>query len=252
MGRKDEMFGRLFNRRMDDGKLSLFFWMGVSCCQLVVFRRFGQWTATNPFTPQRFIGVGVWLGVQTGNKRTTREWTRPGNRPTISFWFGEFINGRGFVRNGIELSTFFIHILGDCWVGGRGDKKQQTNIFSNFSQFYLLLSNWVADADPLGIEGRDFLFPAAEMDEEEGEQFPIFDFNFHYSGCGEGKIVIWTPLEKKKTRILSQHSNWAVDIYWLSFSPDGRFLASADLDGKLIIWATEVNKKTERIRREWL
>jgi hypothetical protein len=63
--------------------------------ELVVFRRFGQWTATNPFTPQRsMVMVVVLLGVQTGNKRTTTEWTRPGNRPTISFWLGEFINGR--------------------------------------------------------------------------------------------------------------------------------------------------------------
>jgi WD40 repeat protein len=29
----------------------------------------------------------------------------------------------------------------------------------------------------------------------------------------------------------------------LSFSPDERFLASADDDGKLIIWTIEVNKK---------
>jgi hypothetical protein len=57
--------------------------------------RFGQWTATNPFTPQRSVAnVEVWLGVQTGNKRTTREWTRTGNQPTISFWLGELINGR--------------------------------------------------------------------------------------------------------------------------------------------------------------
>jgi hypothetical protein len=83
-------------------------WMKVNCrrsfewschVELVVVRyRFGQWTATNPFTPQgsmvawidgqrgRWTAyVGVWLGVQTGNKRTTREWTRPGNRPKISF-----------------------------------------------------------------------------------------------------------------------------------------------------------------------
>jgi WD40 repeat protein len=57
----------------------------------------------------------------------------------------------------------------------------------------------------------------------------------------KGRILIWTPLDsKEKTRILSQHSGW-VDL--LSFSPDGRFLASADDDGKLIIWTIEVNKK---------
>ncbi|XP_046634196.1 uncharacterized protein LOC124313354 isoform X2 [Daphnia pulicaria] len=89
--------------------------------------------------------VGVWLGVQTENNRTPRVWTRPGNRPTISFWLGD--------------------------------------------------------------------------------------------GFGNGKIVIWTPLDsKEKTKILNQHLNW-VDS--LSFSPDGRFLASADSHGILIIWATE-------------
>jgi hypothetical protein len=95
MGRKNEMFGHLFSRR-DKGKLPLLFTeMGVSLWTCRFFRRFGQWTATNPFTPQSSM-ENVWflLGVQTGNKRTTREWTRPGNRPTISFWFGEFINGR--------------------------------------------------------------------------------------------------------------------------------------------------------------
>jgi hypothetical protein len=112
MGRKDEMFGRLFNQRMDFGKLSLLFiWMGVSCWTCRVSNRFGQWTATNPFTPQRSMAdVWVWLGVQTGNQRTAREWTRPGNRPTISFWLGEFINGRVAVAAGLH-ALFHIIIL---------------------------------------------------------------------------------------------------------------------------------------------
>jgi hypothetical protein len=97
MGQKDEIFGRLFIRRMDNGKLSLLFiGMDVSFLTCCFPHRFGQWTATNPFAPQKSMAtVGVWLGVQTGNKRTAKEWTRPGNQPTISFWLGELIiNGR--------------------------------------------------------------------------------------------------------------------------------------------------------------
>jgi WD40 repeat protein len=71
----------------------------------------------------------------------------------------------------------------------------------------------------------------------------IIFISFSFSGFGERKIVIWTPLKKEKTKILSQHPGWAIS---LSFSPNGRFLASADHLGNLIIWATEVNKKTER------
>jgi hypothetical protein len=82
--------------------------------ELVVFPyRFGHRTSTNPFTQQRSIAtVGVWLGVQTGNKRTTTEWTRPGNRTTISFWLGEFYQRTGFCEKyGIELKKVCIHIL---------------------------------------------------------------------------------------------------------------------------------------------
>jgi WD40 repeat protein len=87
------------------------------------------------------------------------------------------------------------------------------------------------------------------MNEEEGQNnFALLIF--HFSGLVDGKIVIWTPLKKEKTRILNKHSDM---LHSLSFSPDGRFLASADVSRIfIIIWATEVNKKTERIKRQWL
>jgi WD40 repeat protein len=94
--------------------------------------------------------------------------------------------------------------------------------------------------------------PAAGMDKKEGE-FRTFliliSFSFYSGFASDGKIVIWTPLAEEKTRILSQNTDWATS---LSFSPDGRFLASADPDQKLIILSTEVNKKTERMKKEWL
>jgi WD40 repeat protein len=103
-------------------------------------------------------------------------------------------------------------------------------------------------ADPLGIEGRDFRFPAAGMDEEEGKQLRIFDFHFLYSGLDNGQIVVWTPLAEEKTSILiSQHSRC---VESLSFSPDGRFLASMDPVQKLIIWSAEVEQENETDNKE--
>jgi hypothetical protein len=79
--------------------------------------RFGQWTTTNPFTPQRSVtNVIVLLGVQTGNKRTAREWKRPGYRATISFWLGELINGQEGQSNFAFLILIFVTV---DWAWGR-------------------------------------------------------------------------------------------------------------------------------------
>ncbi|XP_046460919.1 uncharacterized protein LOC124207482 isoform X1 [Daphnia pulex] len=82
---------------------------------------------------------------------------------------------------------------------------------------------WRPNGKPTDDEGMD-------ADRKSADNFILAT-----SGLRDGKIVIWTPLAKEKTRILSQHSDRIVS---LSFSPDGRFLASEDGE-KLIIWATE-------------
>ena len=70
------------------------------------------------------------------------------------------------------------------------------------------------------------------------------------SGLNDGQIVVWNPLETDETkqkRILPKKHSYLVDS--LSFSPDGRFLASSDPKGKIIIWSTEVrNWVTGRVR----
>ena len=54
-------------------------------------------------------------------------------------------------------------------------------------------------------------------------------------------IVIWNPLETDKTKqkrfLPLKHRCRQTS---LSFSPDGRFLASANEKGEIIIWSTEV------------
>ncbi len=86
-----------------------------------------------------------------------------------------------------------------------------------------------------------------------GSVSPLFEFlekrllieNFLYlfSGLYDGSVVIWNPLEENeenRKRILPQkHSD---EVVLLSFSPDGRFLSSADIKGELIIWLAEVRK----------
>ena len=64
------------------------------------------------------------------------------------------------------------------------------------------------------------------------------------SGLVDGSIVVWNPLETDETkqkRILRQkHLD---SVMPLSFSPDGRLLASADGKGEFIIWSTKVSNR---------
>ena len=63
----------------------------------------------------------------------------------------------------------------------------------------------------------------------------------------DGSIVVWNPLEtdetKQKRFLPGVHSGVVIS---LSFSPDGRFLASAADNGEIIIWSTEVRNWGER------
>ena len=81
-----------------------------------------------------------------------------------------------------------------------------------------------------------------------------------FSGLNDknSSIVIWNSLEtneQKKKRFLSQNVPTCGSVAWsLLFSPDGRFLASAFPNNRLIIWSTEVRNKMGIIcnRREKL
>ena len=59
---------------------------------------------------------------------------------------------------------------------------------------------------------------------------------------------MWNPLEtdetKQKRVLLQKHSKGSQA---LSFSPDGRFLASVDQRGETIIWSTEVRYRGELV-----
>jgi WD40 repeat protein len=73
-----------------------------------------------------------------------------------------------------------------------------------------------------------------------------FFFFLTFSGLEDGSIAIWSPLtknEQSRHRILNFGPENEVVVDSLSFSPDGRLLASlvGDEDGnQLIIWSTKV------------
>jgi WD40 repeat protein len=56
----------------------------------------------------------------------------------------------------------------------------------------------------------------------------------------DGSVVFWNIRGKgDPVRCLLEQSNYIWDV---SFSPDGMFLVSIDLQGELVIWSTEVNQ----------
>ena len=56
----------------------------------------------------------------------------------------------------------------------------------------------------------------------------------------DGSVVIWNVLTNSNPfRDMREQTN---SIWDVSFSPDGNFLASIDLQGDLVIWSTEVLK----------
>jgi transducin (beta)-like 1 len=54
-----------------------------------------------------------------------------------------------------------------------------------------------------------------------------------------GSISIWSPMEKDK-RPFTLTGGHSEQLSQVSFSPNGRFLASTDYERKLVIWSTKV------------
>lgn len=68
----------------------------------------------------------------------------------------------------------------------------------------------------------------------------FFFFKIIDSGMENGSVVFWDIRGKgDPVRHLLEQTN---SIWDVSFSPDGMFLISIDLQGELVIWSTEVNQ----------
>ena len=72
-------------------------------------------------------------------------------------------------------------------------------------------------------------------------------FQFRCSGCWNGKVLVWDlQVDGAATypRKLPGHSGWVRSV---AFSPDGRFLASAEECGKVLVWCTKVNPPSNNL-----
>jgi WD40 repeat protein len=69
-----------------------------------------------------------------------------------------------------------------------------------------------------------------------------------YSGCDDSDLLIWDlKMDEAKTehRRLRGHP---VRVQSVAFSPDGRFLASGDKTGKVMVWRTKVTPVSNNLK----
>jgi WD40 repeat protein len=74
-------------------------------------------------------------------------------------------------------------------------------------------------------------------------------FNINYShlfvcsGLSNGLTVVWNPLENDiaKRQTMLRENSYDCPIHALSFSSDGRFLASINDISRIVIWSTKVS-----------
>lgn len=57
-----------------------------------------------------------------------------------------------------------------------------------------------------------------------------------------GAILIWNPIEEEENSKTFLQLSTNNRVTSMDFSPDGRFLASADESGEIIIWSREVKE----------
>ncbi len=74
----------------------------------------------------------------------------------------------------------------------------------------------------------------------------VNSFQFRCSGC-LNELLVWdlqVDGAETKWRKLPGHSDWVGSV---AYSPDGRLLASADWNGKLLVWCTKVNPPSNNL-----
>lgn len=93
------------------------------------------------------------------------------------------------------------------------------------SDFFHLISNYPKSITWLGLRKSSIDFSSS-----------------FFSGLENGSILVWSPTEKmiQPSLFFDGHSQ---ELCQILFSPNGRYLASTDYEGQLVIWSTEVKLK---------